>query len=198
MLQISKDNNAGEIFSFNDPVSMEKLYDTYAPGLLSLCLRYCGNIEDAEDVLHDGFIKIIKKGQSFQEREGGSFEGWMKKIMVNTALNFLRDHAKHKRVIHIDPIYERIDIHEEEGNQFEELTGKIDPKQVMEMIVELPAGYRAVFNLYVFESYSHREIGQELKISENTSKSQLSKARATLRKRISDFLITQEDYHGKK
>jgi RNA polymerase sigma-70 factor, ECF subfamily len=197
MIRLSRNQIKGAGYSFNDTKSIQELYETYAPGLLSLCFRYCGKIEDAEDVLHDGFIKIIKNGHSFQSRNVGSFEGWMKKIMVNTALNFLRDHAKEKRFIDIDPIYDRINISEEEENQFEELTGKIDQKSVMNMICELPPGYRTVFNLYVFESYTHREIAQELNISENTSKSQLSKARGLLKKRISELLIKQENYYEK-
>ena len=198
MIRISKDDTQGVGNSFTDPRSLEELYDTYSPRLLSLCFRYCGNIEDAEDVLHDGFIKIIRKSNTFQARNRGSFEGWMKKIMINTALNFLRDHAKQKRFIDIDPIYDRIIISEKEENHFEELTGKIDPKLVMDMICELPSGYRTVFNLYVFESYSHREISKELSISENTSKSQLFKARVLLKKRINELLIKQEDYYGKE
>jgi len=190
---MSKSKKGDKGYSFNDPASLEKLYDTYAPRLLSLCFRYCGRIEDAEDVLHDGFIKIIKKIDTFHERNGGSLEGWMKKIMVNTALNFLRDHANEKRTVDIDPIYDRINISEEDESPFEELTGKIDQKSVMDMICELPSGYRTVFNLYVFESYSHKEIGKELRISENTSKSQLSKARVLLKKKINELLIKQED-----
>jgi len=198
MIRKSIYNKEGEGFSVSDPGSLEKLYDKYAPGFLSLCFRYCGNIEDAEDVLHDGFIKIINKVETFQERDTGSFAGWMNKIMVNTALNFLRDHAKQKRFIDIDPIHDRINFQEEAETQFEELTSKINQEQVMEMICELPSGYRTVFNLFVFESYSHREIAQELNISENTSKSQLSKARAMLKKRINESLITKEDSHGKE
>ena len=189
---------SGAEFTFNDPKSLEKLYDTYAPGLLSVCYRYLNNIADAEDVLHDGFIKIIQNSHKFKSRGAGSFEGWMKKIMVNTALNFIRDHAKEKRFVDIDPIYERINISEEDETPFEELSGKIDQNIVMDMVCQLPAGYRTVFNMYVFETYSHKEIASELKISENTSKSQLSKARAILNKKLSELLIKQEDHYGKR
>ena len=166
------------------------LYEKHAPALLSLCLRYCGNIQDAEDVLHEGFIKIIRNLQNFKDKGKGSFEGWMRKIMVNTALNYIRDHAKERKFLDIDPISDKIDFgNEDEDNHFVELAEKVDSQVVMEMICELPPGYRTVFNMYVFESYSHKEIAQILNCSENTSKSQLSKARAMLRKTLNQLLI---------
>ncbi len=171
--------------------SVESLYVKYAPALLSLCLRYCGNHADAEDVLHEGFIKIIRNLPSFKPRPNGSPEAWMKRIMVNTSLNYLRDHAREKMFIDIDPIIERLHMEEPEENWFDDFAKKIDPDKVMEMICDLPAGYRMVFNLYVFESYSHREIAGLLGCSENTSKSQLSKARAMLRKRLDLFYNKQ-------
>jgi RNA polymerase sigma-70 factor (ECF subfamily) len=171
--------------------SVESLYVKYAPALLSVCLRYCGNLADAEDVLHDGFIKIIRNLPTFRLRANGTFEAWMKRIMVNTALNYIRDHAKEKKFLDIDPLIEQINIEEPEDTLFDELVGKINPDKVMEMICELPPGYRTVFNLYVFESYSHREIAGLLGCSENTSKSQLSKARGILRKRLDLFYNKQ-------
>ena len=171
------------------------LYEKHAPALLSLCMRYCGNIQDAEDVLHEGFIKIIRNIQSFKDTGKGSFEGWMRRIMVNTALNYIRDHAKERKILDIDPILDKIDTgSEEDDNHFFELAEKIDPKVVMEMIGELPPGYRTVFNMYVFESYSHKEIAQTLHCSENNSKSQLSKARALLRKKLNPLMIMQYEF----
>ena len=160
--------------------------------MLSLCLRYCGNVADAEDVLHDGFIKIIRNIDTFTDRGAGSFEGWMKRIMVNTALNYIRDNSKSRKLFEPEPAFERLVIVEEEDGYFESLAERIDPKVVMDLILELPHGYRTVFNLYVFESYSHKEIASALNCSENTSKSQLSKARHWLRTRVSEFMIKQE------
>lgn len=184
-----------------DHVSGDKspaaLYDKHAPALLSLCLRYCGNIQDAEDVLHEGFIKIIRNLQNFKDKGQGSFEGWMRRIMVNTALNYIRDHAKERKFLDIDPISDKADFGfsgEDEENPLSVMAEKIDPQAVMEMICELPAGYRTVFNLYVFESYSHREISQTLHCSENTSKSQLSKARAMLRKKLSQQMVMKIEF----
>jgi len=167
------------------------LYEAHAPALLSLCLRYCGNIEDAEDVLHDGFIKIIKRLHTFKARENGSFVGWMKRIMVNTSLNYLRDRSKENKFVDIDPLVEKIVIEEEEEKDSMINPERFSQEMIMNMICELPAGYRTVFNMYVFEDYSHREIANSLNFSENTSKSQLSKARAMLKKKLNQVMIKQ-------
>jgi len=175
----------------------ELLYEKHAPGFLSMCIRYCGNIKDAEDVLQDGFIKIIKNLSNFKTRKDGSFEGWMKRIVMNTILNYIRDHAREKRFLDIEVFTDRLADQKEEETHFEELANKIDTDEVMNMICELPCGYRTVFNLYVFESYSHQEIAKELGFSESTSKSQLSKARALLRKRLDQAYFNQLAHDGK-
>jgi RNA polymerase sigma-70 factor (ECF subfamily) len=166
----------------------KEIYERYAPGFLAICLRYCANVKDAEDVLHDGFIKIMKNLHTFKPRSNGSFEGWMKRIMVNTALNFIRDHHLERKFLDVNSYNDEvISIEDEqEDDWFADLAGKIDPEKVMDMILGLPVGYRTVFNMYVFESYTHKEIAKTLKCSENTSKSQLSKARAMLRKMINE------------
>jgi len=149
-------------------------------------MRYCGNIEDAEDVLHDGFIKIIRYQDTFRSNHEKSLEGWMKRIIVNTALNYIRDHRKEKYFLDIDKMPMSISPKEEEEEEtlIQELRKKISTEQVMRLLVELPVGYRTIFNLFVFEEYSHREIANILGCTENTSKSQLSKARGMLRKKI--------------
>jgi RNA polymerase sigma-70 factor (ECF subfamily) len=167
----------------NRTKAVETLYDRYAPSLLSLCFRYAGNMQDAEDILHEGFIKILKNLQDFQPRPDGSLEAWMKRIMINAALNFLRDHAKEKKQLDLDTIHDRLNI-SEENNDFDLAHLPVTQNQILRMIGELPTGYRTVFNLYVFEEYSHKEICQQLNCTESTSKSQLSKARAVLRSKI--------------
>jgi len=168
---------------------IESLYDQYAPLLLGLCKRYCGNIEDAEDVLHDGFIKIIKNLDKFQERPSGTFIAWMKRIMVNTALNHIRDHSKERNVFSLDPYQEIMEMPDTgEEAPFGELDGVFSKALLQEMISALPPGYRTVFNLYVFESYSHKDIATVLDCSESTSKSQLFKARALLKKNLQSVL----------
>jgi len=171
---------------------LESLYNAYAPMLLSVCLRYCGNRQDAEDVLHDGFIKILKNIHTFEARSSGSFEGWMKRIIVNTALNSLRDQTRARQLLDIDPMQEKIPDEPDEATIWEHLHVSLGNERIMQMICELPPGYRAVFNLYVFEEYSHKEIAKELQLSENTSKSQLSKARALLRKKIYEVMEKQK------
>ena len=170
---------------------IKSLYEKHAPSLLSLCLRYCGNIEDAEDILHDGFIKIIRNLHTFRPRKNGSFTGWMKRIMVNTSLNYLRDRAKENKFADIDPIIDRMIIQDEEESLSMIDPEKLSQEMLMKMVCELPAGYRAVFNMYVFEEYSHREIARIMNFSESTSKSQLSKARAVLRKKLDQMMVKQ-------
>jgi len=171
---------------------MEALYDRYAPVLLSLCYRYSGNMQDAEDVLHDGFIKIIRNISKFRQKKNGSFEGWMKRIMVNTALNHLRYHKKEKKFMNIDLIQEKIELSDEEGEDELASYVGISQEKVMELVCQLPLGYRTVFNMYVFEGFSHREIAALVNCSESTSKSQLSKARATLRKKLNNLVFEKK------
>jgi len=168
----------------NRSKSVETLYDRFAPSLLSLCFRYAGNMQDAEDILHDGFIKIIKSLPDFQPRPDGSLEAWMKRIMTNTALNFLRDHAKERKLLDINTVQEKFNLPEEEDFDFDLAHLPISQDQILQIIGELPTGYRTVFNLYVFEEYSHKEICEKLNCTESTSKSQLSKARSVLSARI--------------
>jgi RNA polymerase sigma-70 factor (ECF subfamily) len=170
-----------------DQAEIGVLYDRHAPWLLAVCLRYTGNRQDAEDVLHDGFMKILRSIDSFEEKNTGSLEAWMRRIMVNTALNHIRDHGKEKMFVDLEPVLkpEQLPDEVQEDNNFGGLDLTRD--QLMEMICELPDGYRTVFNLYVMEDYSHKEIAEFLQCSENTSKSQLFKARNLLRKRLLEY-----------
>lgn len=169
----------------NRSKAIEVLYDRYAPALLSLCYRYSGNMQDAEDILHEGFIKIIKKLPQFKPRFDHSLEAWMKRIMTNMALNFLRDHSKDRKFIDIDSPGFNVSLKEEDFPETDLAHLPLTQEQILRMIGELPAGYRTVFNLYVFEEYSHKEICEKLNCTESTSKSQLLKARAALRIKIS-------------
>lgn len=163
--------------------AQNKLYNRYAPSLLGICMRYAKNKEEAEDILQEGFIKIFLKIQGF--RSEGSFEGWMKRIMINTALTHNKQNLKHKYQTDITEIEE---IHiVDDGRQDEESIVKIPRDKLMSIIQSLPEGYKTVFNLYVIEQYAHKEIAEMLDISINTSKSQLSKARRLLTTRITQF-----------
>jgi RNA polymerase sigma-70 factor (ECF subfamily) len=168
-----------------DKLALEEFYDTYSPVLLAICMRYTAIREDAEDVMHESLIKILKGLEKFNPRFSGSFEVWIRRITVNTSINFLREKMKAQK-LNSQATYDEI-IVEDEGNDQFSLPEQLEPVTVIQLIGDLPDGYRTVLNLYVFENYSHKEIAAELGISENTSKSQLSKARALLRKKVIAF-----------
>ena len=173
--------------------AVETLYDRYAPRFLGLCFRYCGNREDAEDIMHDGFLNIIHNIHRFRPRGEGSLEAWMKRIMVTTSLKYLRDHAKYRKSLVFDPADDQINIPEvPDDHPYPE----ISQEKLLQLITELPLGYRTVFNFYVMENYSHKEIAEMLQVSESTSKTQLLKARAWLQRRINECMKHEE--YGKK
>ncbi len=152
------------------------LYERLAGKMLAICTRYCGNRNDAEEVMLDGFMRVFEKIQQF--REEGSFEGWIKRVMVTESLMFLR---KKKQWRHEMPI-EEIQIEPD----YSWADTSLNEHDLLRIINHLPDGYRTVFNLYAIEGYNHAEIADMLGISEGTSKSQLSRARlllqATLKK----------------
>jgi RNA polymerase sigma-70 factor (ECF subfamily) len=160
--------------------AQNKLYKKFAPALLALCMRYARSREEAEDILQEGFIKVFLNIGNF--RSEGSFEGWMKRIMINTAITHNKQTLKHQFHSDIDDIEETHLVEEIEQNEENKI--KISTGKLMEMIQQLPAGYKMVFNLYVFDQYTHKEIAEMLGVSVNTSKSQLSKARRLLTSRI--------------
>ena len=157
--------------------AQSKLYKKYAKTLLGICLRYSRNKSEAEDVLQEGFIKIFMHIKNF--RQEGSFEGWMKRIMINTALLNSRDNLKHYFHADIDSLEDNFST-----DTLFETDEKYSAKELMNLIQNLPDGYRIVFNLYVFDNYTHKEIAQMLGISEGTSKSQLARARKFLQNKI--------------
>jgi RNA polymerase sigma-70 factor, ECF subfamily len=164
--------------------ALEELHNRYAPVLMGLSLRYCGNRSDAEDVLHDAFIKILSGITSFDERPNSSFEGWLKRITVNTALNFIRSKTKINLLVSVNPMVEDLQEEQTADDSFLKMGEFLTKDIILQMICELPDGYRTVFNMYVFEEFSHKEIASELNCTENTSKSQLFKARSILKRKI--------------
>jgi RNA polymerase sigma-70 factor (ECF subfamily) len=160
------------------------LYQKFAGKMLSLCFRYFKSREEAEDVLQDGFVKVFKNIDKFQGT--GSFEGWIKRIMVNTALEELRKKKREFITQDIDDLYTQ-------PESVDRTDSAINTKDLINYIQRLPDGYKLVFNLFVIEGYSHGEIGQMLNIGEGTSKSQLSKARAYLQKMMNENERTQEN-----
>lgn len=158
--------------------AQSQLYNQYCGAMLAIAMRYCENRSEAEDALQDAFINIFKRIKDFEGRREGSLTAWIKTIVINSALSLNRKNKKHNYTEDVtelriaDPDTPSI----EEDNSDEEKR-----QRILNAVQELPAGYRAVFNLYVMEGYSHKEIADILEISENTSKSQLSKARKYLK-----------------
>ena len=160
-----------------DRRAQKAIYDLLAPKMFAVCLRYMGNREQAEDVLQDGFVALFSKLGSYLGE--GSFEGWARKIFVNTALMSLRKK---------DALKDSEDVDAARGIVSEEPSAiqKIGYKDLIAMIAALPPGFRTVFNMYVLEGYSHKEIAKELGISETTSRSQLQRARLLLQSKIKE------------
>lgn len=159
----------------NHPKSQRDLYERFSGKMYSLCLRYIKEETEAEDVLVAGFMKIFNKIEQYQRE--GSFEGWIRKIMVNESLQYIRQNKN---------MYLQVDI---ENAQYtfntDAVESQLAAEDLLKMVGRLPMGYRTIFNLYAIEGYSHQEIADMLDISVNTSKSQLSRARALLQKTLS-------------
>lgn len=155
----------------NDPNAQRELYNQYSPKMLAVCYRYAHNREDAEDMLQEGFIKVFLQLRTFENR--GSFEGWIRKIIVHTCINILKKNRKFNESV--DLIHaSSIQIREES------VPAVVQVKQIVESIRSLPIGYRTVLNLFAIEGYSHREISQLLDIEESTSRSQFTRAKSML------------------
>jgi RNA polymerase sigma-70 factor, ECF subfamily len=168
--------------------AMEELHGRYAGVLLGICMRYCGSLADAEDVLHDAFLRILAGIDTFTERQNCSFEGWLKKVTVNTALNYLRKKSRMNFLIDLDESLENLSDNDQGTVSVFDVAGNLTIDQILQMVCELPVGYRTVFNMYVFEDFSHKEIALELNCSESTSKTQLFKARAILQRKIMEAI----------
>ncbi len=150
------------------------VYDRYAPRMLAVCVRYVSNKADAEEVMVDGFMRIYDKVSQFKEE--GSFEGWMRRIMVTESLMFLRRTKSWRLEIPTDLIPAEVACNWADS--------ELQADELLRLISHLPDGYRTVFNLYAIEGYSHAEIAIMLDITEGTSKSQLSRARALLQQGV--------------
>jgi RNA polymerase sigma-70 factor (ECF subfamily) len=155
------------------------LYSNYSSLLFGVCLRYIKNRTEAEDVLHDSFIKIYINIKNFNFSNKATFISWMKRVTANTAINYLRDNNHFRFNLDIEDVdFAEDEVVENESNE------DIDMANLMRIIQELPQGYGTVFNLYIFEKYSHQEIAEILKISVNTSKTQLLKARKYIKNKM--------------
>lgn len=161
--------------------AQNELYSRFAPLLFGICLRYAANRFEAQDMLQEGFIKVFSTLSSYESK--GSFEGWMKRIVINNALNHIRSNAKQQ----LFTDYTEVGNIPEPIPETDETFPPPDADILLRLIQELPEGYRMVFNLYVFEDYTHKEIAETAGISENTSKTQLMRARNLLQKKLSEL-----------
>lgn len=154
----------------------EMLYHHFASKMMGVCMRYSNNYHTAEDILQEGFIKVFTYIEKY--RGEGSFEGWIRRIFVNTAIEHYRKNSK---------MFATDDLQSLESNIInDDAVSNLSAKDLVAYIQQMSPGYRTVFNMYVVEGYSHKEIAQMLGISEGTSKSQLARARVILQKLITD------------
>lgn len=158
----------------SDRQAQKELYNKYSSKMFGICLRYVKDSAQAEDVTITAFVKIFKKIDQF--KADGSFEGWIRRIVVNESLGYIRKNKS---------MYLEVDIEMADREpDYSSLNNQLEAEDLMTLVQELPTGYRTVFNLYAIEGYSHKEIADELGVSVNTSKSQLSRARALLQKQL--------------
>ncbi len=157
-----------------DRQMQEVLYQKYSSKMYGVCLRYSGNVEDSNDLLQEGFIKVFKNLGKF--RGEGSFEGWIRRIFVNTAIEHFRKKIK---LYNVSEVQENT-IEDTDLNILDTLA----EKDIIALVNELSPGYKTVFNMHVIEGYSHKEIADALGITEGTSKSQLARAKGVLKKSL--------------
>lgn len=154
--------------------SQKRLYDYYSRTMFGICLRYSNGYDDAKDILQDGFVKVYTKLNQFSF--SGSFEGWMKRIFINTALEHYRLNKQYMAQGDVDDAIDQV--------HHDYTVERMSQKEILGIMNSLAPGYRAVLNLFIIEGYSHAEIAEMLGISEGTSKSQLSRARTVLQQEI--------------
>jgi RNA polymerase sigma-70 factor (ECF subfamily) len=157
-----------------NPRLQRMLYEKFSPKMYALCIRYAGNTDDAQDILQDGFVKVYSNIGKYKGT--GSFEGWIRRIIVNTAI----EHFRKKNMLYSIDEKTEIQLADENTNIFNQL----EAKELLEIIKSMPAGYRTVFNLYAVEGYTHKEIASMMNLTEGTSKSQYARAKSWLQEKI--------------
>lgn len=172
-----------------DPAARKKLYELYAPAMMSVCVRYAGNRETARDLLQDGFIKVFTKIPTYAAT--GAFGGWVRRIFVTTALEYLRKEQAHPDV--------DVDAYEDslEDVNYSALD-KLSADELLACVARLPVGYRTIFNLYAIEGYSHGEIAGMLHIREVTSRTQFIRARNALQKNVQSLIAHENARQNRK
>lgn len=170
-----------------DRKSQKELYKLYYSKMMNVCFRYSKNTDDAQDLLQDGFVKVFSHLKSYDFK--GSFEGWIRKIMVNTAIDFYR---KNKGIYFIDD-EDGFVLETSRVESADSIYSNFGVEDIMAAIQKLSPVYKTVFNMYVIDGYQHKEIAEQLNISEGTSKSNLSKAKKNLKEILSEEKTTYND-----
>lgn len=165
-----------------DNLARKELYEHYAGRMLAVCLRYAGDRETAEDLMHDGFLKLFDSFGKFTWRGEGSLRAWMERVMVNMVLQYLRKNDVMRQSAALDNVPETYE--DPEASTVDAIPQKV----LMRFISELPVGYRTVFNLFVFEEKPHKEIAKILGINEKSSASQLTRAKAALVAKVREWM----------
>lgn len=160
----------------NDVLAQKYLFESFSRKMMGVCLRYTKDAEEAQDVLQMGFVKVFEKLHLFNNE--GSLEGWIRKVLVNTALDQIRKNKKFENNIDLDAVDFSL------PTENENVLDQMGANDLLKIIQQMPSGFRTVFNMYAIEGYTHQEIADELNISINTSKSQYSRARVYLQKII--------------
>lgn len=172
------------------PAAQRQLYELFAPTMLAICYRYTKSLADAEDVLQEGFVKVFKHIHTYKSE--GELGGWIRRIMVNTALNFLKTNKRYQ----YDLSFSEMPLHPVSAD---DPVVKLEAKQLSELIRQLPTGFQTIFNLHAVEGYSHVEIASMLGISDGTSRSQYARARALLIEWIGKFSSSEQEVkYGQK
>ena len=161
-----------------DRLAQKELYERYSRRMMGVCLRYVSDRETARDLLQDGFVKVFTSMDSYSGL--GSFEGWMRKIFVNCALEYLRKSDVLREAVDLDNTVEL--VHPDSS-----AISDMSAVELMKLVQELPAGFRTVFNLFAIEGYSHKEISEMMNITESTSRSQFTRAKQLLQRRIHEL-----------
>ncbi len=168
------------------PIAQKQLYDHFAPLMMGVCYRYTKSVTDAEDVLQEGFARVFQYIGSYKNT--GELGAWIRRIMVTTALNYLKRHKKYRT----EMVFTEVPLHPVSD---ENPVIQLNAKELAALIRQLPTGYQTIFNLYAVEGYTHAEIGQMLGISEGTSKSQYSRARHVLAEWLDNYFFTKKQEH---
>ncbi len=166
-----------------DRKCQEQLYKMFSNRMFGLCLQYANNHDDACDILQEGFIKVFRKLEQFTGK--GSFEGWIRRIMINTALE------RYRSQLHLYPLTDAASMSDEVLH--EEVYQKLSADDLVKLVQELPPRYRMVFNMYAIEGYAHKEIAEIMGITVGTSKSNLSRAREILQRKVKRYYESNEN-----